>query len=109
MDDLGRRIAAARAYAGEIGRAELAARISSTEDAIKQLEAGVPHLDETTRVVVIKAIADACGLPYAFFTVNWEEMPDLLPQAASADLEARVVAIEQHLGIGPGQHGQQTT
>jgi transcriptional regulator with XRE-family HTH domain len=72
-DDLGKRIAAARAYAG-ISQEVLADGISLTIHAVQRLEAGVEDLSESDRWSVIRAVAASTRLPDAFFTADFDSL-----------------------------------
>jgi len=69
-DDLGKRIAAARAYAG-LSAESLADSINLTPTAINRLEAGVEELDGEEHWAVIKNVSAATGCPVAFFTTDF--------------------------------------
>ena len=89
-DDLGKRIAAARAYAG-LSAETLADSINLTPTAIQRLEAGIEKLAEGDRWAVIKAVSGATSCPVAFFTADFESMEsDTPPEAKLAELERTV-------------------
>lgn len=70
-EELGRRIRAARAYAG-LGQAELSENLQMSQTTLARIEAGEPK----ARKIEMWAVAEMCGLPRAWFT---GEMPDPFP------------------------------
>jgi len=72
-DDLGRRIAAARAYAG-LSAESLADSINMTPTAINRLEAGIEELDGEEYWAVIKNVSAATACPVAFFTTDFASL-----------------------------------
>jgi transcriptional regulator with XRE-family HTH domain len=91
-DDLGKRIAAARAYAG-ISQEVLADGISLTIHAIQRLEAGVEDLSESDRWSVIRAVAASTRLPDAFFTADFDTLAHDEPPEQKLDrLEHKIDA-----------------
>lgn len=80
-DDLAKRAAAARAYLG-VSQPALAARLGVGRNAIRELEeSGFVGKGGRRTTLVLHGIARETGLPYEFFTVNW----DALIEAASRD------------------------
>lgn len=72
-DDLGKRIAAARCYAG-IDLDGLADSIGMTPPALQRIEAGLEKLSETERWALLRAVATSTRLPEQFFTVEFENL-----------------------------------
>jgi transcriptional regulator with XRE-family HTH domain len=89
-EDLGKRITAARSYAG-IDIPSLADAISVTPAALQRWEAGLEELAEGDMWTLIKAIADATRLPEQFFTVDFQSLVgEEPPEARLARLERKV-------------------
>jgi transcriptional regulator with XRE-family HTH domain len=90
MDDLGKRIAAARAYAG-LSPETLADSISLTAAAIHRIEAGLEKLPEEERWSVIRAVSAATDCPIAFFTTDFASLDaGVPPEQKLARLEGQV-------------------
>jgi transcriptional regulator with XRE-family HTH domain len=74
-DDFGRRIKAARAYAGEgtsqMSQATLAAEIGVSTGTLKALEAGTRAVKDFEAPGVIARVSEATGLPPGFFSIDW--------------------------------------
>lgn len=91
-DDLGKRIAAARAYAG-ISQDGLADSISVSKHALQRIEAGLEEFGESERWALIHAIALATRLPEQFFTVDFTVLKGDEPPEEKLDrLEAKIDA-----------------
>jgi transcriptional regulator with XRE-family HTH domain len=89
-DDLGKRIAAARAYAG-ISQEVLADAISLTLHAVQRIEAGVEELKEGDRWSPHHTEAAATRLPEQFFTVDFEDLQaDRAPEDRLSALEQKI-------------------
>jgi transcriptional regulator with XRE-family HTH domain len=75
VSELGKRVRAARCYAG-LKQRELGARLEHPDDQnIKRTERGQrdPKLPER------KLIADICGVPYEFFYADWDRLAEITP------------------------------
>jgi transcriptional regulator with XRE-family HTH domain len=107
-DDLGKRIRAARAYAG-LSQETLADGISLTLHAMQRIEAGVEQLAEDDRRSLVRGVAASTGLPEQFFTVDYaslaaEEAPEEELSSLGAALERIDLVlgrIAEHLGVEP--------
>jgi transcriptional regulator with XRE-family HTH domain len=93
--EVARRVRAARAYA-QLTVGELADRIGLGAQTIKRIEAARrnPRLHE------VWAIAEACGLPRAFFELQFSGLIDRaeLVVGVLSDIDARLRRLEQRLG-----------
>lgn len=87
MTELGRRIAAARAYGGIRSQAALAEELGFSQSTIQRIETGGRGLRDLERREALTRIAAACGVPYEWFTV------DDLPGAVTAYAEANPDAV----------------
>jgi transcriptional regulator with XRE-family HTH domain len=91
-DDIGKRIAAARAYAG-IDVESLADAISLTPPLVRRIEAGLQDLPEGDQWSMIHAVAGTTRLPEQFFTVEWTTLVGVAPpEDRLAQLERTVAA-----------------
>lgn len=80
MDELAKRVRAARGYAG-MAQPELAGKLGVSTSTLKRIEGGKTSLQGFERDGFIRAAADATDLPAEFFTVDRESLgrpPDLL-------------------------------
>lgn len=106
MNDLGKRISAARAYAG-IDRETLADGVSLTPTGIQRLEAGLDELTDSERRSTIRQIAAATRLPEQFFTVDYAALARETPperkleriDTALASIDDRLARIAAKLGV----------
>ena len=90
VEDLGRRITAARAYRG-MDLASLADAVGITTPALTRLEAGMTSLSDGDQWALLQAVASATRLPEQFFTVDFESLPlDESPERALDRLERKV-------------------
>jgi transcriptional regulator with XRE-family HTH domain len=104
--DLGKRISAARAYAG-IDRETLADGLSLTPTGIQRLEAGLDELSDSDRRSTIHQIATATRLPEQFFTVDYAELAAETPPERKLEhidtllesLDSRVARIAAKLDV----------
>jgi transcriptional regulator with XRE-family HTH domain len=89
-DDLGKRIVAARAYAG-INLEGLADSISVSTTALQRVEAGLEEYGESERWALIRAIALATRLPEQFFTADFAALKgDESPEQKLDRLERKI-------------------
>lgn len=89
-DDLGKRITAARAYAG-LSQETLADGVSLTLHAIQRIEAGVEQLTPGDRRSLIRTVAASTRLPEQFFTVDYSDLAaEKAPEDELARLEAKI-------------------
>jgi transcriptional regulator with XRE-family HTH domain len=72
-DDLGKRIAAARAYTGW-DRDTLADGVGITAAALQRIEVGDEELTEEERFALINAVAEATRIPAGYFTTHLDAM-----------------------------------
>lgn len=90
--DLGKRIAAARAYA-DISPETLADSIGLTPHTLQRIEAGLEELSEGDRWAIIRAVATATRLPRQFLTVDFRVLAGAEPPEDKLDrLEAKIDA-----------------
>jgi transcriptional regulator with XRE-family HTH domain len=108
-DDLGKRIAAARAYAG-ISLETLADGISLTPYAIQRIEAGIETLSQGDRRSLVKSVAASTRLPEQFFTVDYAELAaEKAPEDELARLEGKIdTALERMDRVVEEAEGQMT-
>lgn len=66
--DTGRRIRAARAYAGFRNRAELAERLELSKETVQRIEVGQREIKRSE----LLAIAEACEVPMWFLEEGWD-------------------------------------
>lgn len=66
--EIGRRVRAARAYAGFRNRAALAARLELSKETVQRIEGGQREVKRSE----LLAIAEACGVPMWFLEDGWE-------------------------------------
>lgn len=98
-NDLGKRIRAARAYAGlEID--VLADAMSLTPQLLGRIEAGVEALPDDDARSVIRGVAGITRLPEAIFTVDLatlrgEESPTSIAEALSAKIDAALERMDE--------------
>ncbi len=99
--DLGRRIAAARAYTG-MSVQSLADAVNVTVPALERFENDLADLSEDDRWALLCAIANATRLPTQFFTVDFATLPDEGPPSLRlAALEGKVESgLEEARRIG---------
>jgi transcriptional regulator with XRE-family HTH domain len=96
-NDLGKRITAARAYAG-IDRETLADGVSLTPTGIQRLEAGLDELTHDERRSTIQQIAAATRLPEQFFTVDYAELAgETTPERRLDQLDATLKSMDGRL------------
>jgi hypothetical protein len=69
--DLGKRVRAARAYAG-ISRATLVDGVSLTKPGLERLEAELNNLTQDEADGIVREIAKATRLPEQFFTADFD-------------------------------------
>lgn len=94
MDETERRIRAAMTLAGIDSFEDLARRIDSRNLGATTLR----KLNDNVRASLPRrAIADACGLPYQFFTVDFRRLSELAQAAASDAQPERLDALEQQV------------
>lgn len=91
--DVTRRIKAARALAGFDSRAALAAKLDAGLGAktLQKIESGERPVVQRE----LREIAEACGLPYEFFTVDFAQLPAL---TGGSTFENAVMAVLRHQG-----------
>jgi transcriptional regulator with XRE-family HTH domain len=102
--EVGRRIRAARAYA-DIKQPHLAAQLGVSRDTVYRLEKGGRQLRPLeNEEALLERIADLCGLPAAFFTIDLAEL-DMLATPEDRELLAReasrAAADEEEEGLDP--------
>jgi transcriptional regulator with XRE-family HTH domain len=71
-----RRLRAARGYA-DLSRPALGDALEVSKDTIERIENGRRVLGEFERETFLQRAAAACGLPYEFFTVNFDRLREL--------------------------------
>lgn len=86
-----RRTRAALALAGYRNVEDLAKRLNGSGVGLKRLREIYQRRGNEPRTVELREIAEACGLPYEFFTVDFATLSG---GAASAALERRLAALE---------------
>ena len=92
MNDLGKRIRAARAYAG-INQENLADSTGISPHTIQRVEAGLEEFGESERWSLIHAIAQATRLPEQWFTVDFDSLArEEAPEDKLGRLEGKVDA-----------------
>jgi transcriptional regulator with XRE-family HTH domain len=92
MKDLGKRIRAARAYAG-IGQENLADSIGVSPHLLQRVEAELEEFGESERWSLIRAIAQATRLPEQWFTVDFDSLArEEAPEDKLGRLEGKVDA-----------------
>jgi transcriptional regulator with XRE-family HTH domain len=90
VEELGKRIAAARAYRG-MDVASLADAVRLTPTVLQRFEVGTEDLGEEAQRALLEAVADATRLPIQFFAVDFQSLPDEGPPSSRlAALEAKV-------------------
>jgi transcriptional regulator with XRE-family HTH domain len=98
MDDLGKRISAARAYAG-INRTTLADGLTISKPALERLESGLDVPEDSERRSLIKNMAIATQLPEQFFTVDYAELAaETSPEHRLDQLDETLRSIDGRLG-----------
>lgn len=90
-DEIRRRIRAARALAG-ITVDELSGRLDGQRLSTKTL-GNIERGDRDARPMELRAIAAACGVSYAFFTVDFSTLPEGIGQEGS--LHHRIALLEE--------------
>ncbi len=89
-DDLGKRVAAARAMAS-IDRDTLADSTGMTSHVLQRIESGLEDLDDSGRRAIIGVVAAATRLPEQFFTVDyWALDRDTPPEDKLNTLERKI-------------------
>jgi transcriptional regulator with XRE-family HTH domain len=108
-EDLGKRIAAARAYRG-MELASLADAINVTPAVLQRLETGLEDLDEGAEWALLEVVAGATRLPTQFFTVDFQALPNEgAPTSRLERLEQKVdEALERMDGVVREADGQMT-
>jgi transcriptional regulator with XRE-family HTH domain len=109
IDELAKRLRAARGYAG-LSQEGLAAQVGISPATLKRVESGQRSLRRFERQAFIAAVADATGLPVRWFTVDFETLaaPESLSEAVPRDpewFEAKVrdaLSALQDALAGPG-------
>lgn len=90
MDDLRKRIAAARCYAG-LTQPGLADAIGLTAPALERLELGLTELSPPEERAVISAVAEVTGVPVGLFTADLAAIRGVEPpEDKLARLESKV-------------------
>jgi transcriptional regulator with XRE-family HTH domain len=99
LHDLGGRIRAARAYAGNMSQDDLAAQIGMSVSWLKTVESG-KQIQEIQAAGLIASVAKACDLPVAWFSADWSQLdPGYVPPQDQLDeLQATVVGVAEKLG-----------
>jgi len=89
-DDIGQRIAAARAYAG-LSREALADSLGLTPAALQRLEAGVTDLRVEQQWGMLSAVAEATRVPLQAFTTDFGVLDGTMPpDERLSQLEAKI-------------------
>ena len=97
MDDLGKRISAARAYAG-INRTTLADGLTISKPALERLESGLEVPEGSERRSKIKDLAIATQLPEQFFTADYAELAaETSPERRLDDLDETLRSLDGRL------------
>jgi transcriptional regulator with XRE-family HTH domain len=73
MNDLGKRVRAARGYTG-ISQDTLVESLDLTRAQLERLEVGLDEPDDTRRPQVVKELARATRLPEQFFTGDYDTL-----------------------------------
>lgn len=102
IGETARRVRAARAYCGLTASA-LAEQLGMGVQTIKRIEAG----RRSVRPYEVIAIAEACGLPRAFFEVPFGQLASQADRldARLDNVDSRLERIEQRLAHAPGARG----
>lgn len=109
MNDLGKRIKAARAYAG-ISQENLADSISISHHALQRIEAELDQADGSERWALIHAIAQATRLPEQWFTADFEALPREQPPEEKLDrLERKIDSALERMGSVADEADRQMT
>lgn len=90
--DIGKRITAARAYAG-IDVEGLADAVGLSAPLLRRIEAGLEDLREGDWWSTIHAVAGTTRLPEQFFTVEWDTL------AGAAPPEDRLAELEEKVNV----------
>lgn len=95
VSDLGNRIRAARAYAGDMSREELAAVLEQSVSWLRTVEAG-RGIKPVEAAGLISRVEDVCGIPAEWFTSDWSQLdPDF--SAAQGDVAELRAHLDQRL------------
>jgi transcriptional regulator with XRE-family HTH domain len=93
VDDLGKRIKAARGYAS-FSQAQLAAELGSSQSTIQRIETEARGLKRYEHMTLLPAIARVCQLPVAWFYADLDRLEEIAMQDAREALEDAVSAVE---------------
>lgn len=101
MSELGNRIKAARAYAGDMNQEDLAAKLPFSLSTLQRTEAGGRDIGELEMPAFTKAVSKATGLPVWFFTAD---LNSIAPDETEADegqaqLQQQLAKLQRELGI----------
>lgn len=83
--ELVRRLQAARVYAG-LDQAEFAEAIGTSKSTVERVETGKRDLKEIEIPGWIESAAKACGLPVAFFSVDFQQLDEMAARRGSSGL-----------------------
>lgn len=100
MSELGNRIRAARAYAGDMTQEDLAAKLPFSLSTLQRTEAGGRDIGDLELPSFAQAVAKATGLPAWFFTADDLHQIDLAPTSetdTTGDLERHLQKLEREL------------
>lgn len=90
-EELGRRMAAARAYAG-VTQTEMGKHLQLSTSTLRRIESG----EQRATLDLCKVVAERCGLPLAFFEVDLSRLTELSAPAVTVkvtELEAALNAL----------------
>lgn len=73
LQDLGNRIRAARAYAGDMSREELAALLEQSVGWLRMIEGG-RGIKPVEATGIIQRVSEICHVPPAWFTADWAQL-----------------------------------
>lgn len=86
VSEVGRRIAAARAYAGIKSQAKLGELLGGvSQSTMQRLEAGGRGLKPYEQRTLLAAIAEVCELPAAWFTADFSRLDEISAPLDLAD------------------------
>lgn len=79
--DTGKRIAAARAYAG-YSQSGLAKKLGTSQSTIQRIESESRGIRPLERITLLPAIARACGLPESWFYADLSRLDEITSEEA---------------------------
>lgn len=83
LPDVGKRLAAARAYAGITSQAKLGELLGGmSQSTIQRIERGERNLKPYEMRTLLKSVADLCELPVEWFTADWQRLGEIVPENA---------------------------